>query len=334
MKEIKKLVFTLKLFDDAINTTGSAGLSAEMKTYYSDYLIDMARANLVHDQFGQEKPLPKNGGKVVEFRKYMPLPKATTPLTEGVTPDGQEMKVTTVTAEIHQYGGYIMLSDILKLTAIDDNLVEATELVGDQAGRTLDTISREVLNGGSNVMYAPNGTTEITARSSITKESKLTVDVIVEAAINLRGMNAKTIDGKYICIVHPYATYDLLTDPRWIDMQKHQNSEKLYNGELGCINNVRFVETSEAKIHEKAGADQSSVFSTLVLAANAYGVIPLEGGGLEHIVKQLGSAGTADPINQRATTGWKAATATTRLVEEYMIRIESSASKYSMAAAN
>lgn len=131
----------LQLFAGNTNTTIDVGLSDQMKTFYSDYLIDMAEPELVHDQFGQKQPIPKNGGKIIEFRKFDPLPKALTPLTEGVTPDGQKLSLTVVTGTVKQYGGFIELSDILLLTAIDNNLVQATKLLGGQAGRTLDMCS-------------------------------------------------------------------------------------------------------------------------------------------------------------------------------------------------
>ena len=123
-------------------TTGSSGMSAEMKTYYDKNLLDNAEPRLVHDQFGQERNIPAHGGKTIEFRKFSSLPKATTALTEGVTPDGKSLTVTAKTATVAQYGDYIVQSDMLELTAIDNTIVEATRLLGYQAGRTLDTITR------------------------------------------------------------------------------------------------------------------------------------------------------------------------------------------------
>ena len=105
----------LQLFAD-LNTQTSEGLSAEMKVFYSDYLIDNAQPRLVHDQFAQKLPIPQGSGKTIEFRKFSPLPKAMTPLTEGVTPDGQTLNVTTVEAPVRQYGGYVTLSDMVLLT--------------------------------------------------------------------------------------------------------------------------------------------------------------------------------------------------------------------------
>ena len=315
MKKIKKLIhtmFSLQLFAEMnTQTTGTASLSDEMKTYYSDYLIDNAVPKLVHDQFGQKHPIPKNGGKTIEFRKYSPLPKLLTPLTEGVTPNGQSLTVTVLEATVAQYGGYITLSDVLLLTAIDNNLVQATKLLGNQAGATLDTITREVLNGGTNVIYAGG----VTSRGALA--DNLTVMDVKKAARALKTQNAEKIGNSYVAIIHPDVAYDLTNDPKWEAVKTYSDPEDWYEGEIGRIAGVRFVETTEAKIFE------GGVYSTLVLAENAYGVTDIEGGGLQHIVKQLGSAGTADPLNQRATVGWKAIKTAERLVEQFMVRIES-----------
>lgn len=328
---MKTYEMNLRLFD--VMTTLTESLSAEMKVYYDDVLLDNAKPNLVHDQFGQKRPIPANAGKTIEFRRFKSLPKALTALTEGVTPDPNAMTVTTVTANVAQYGDWISLSDVLLLTAIDNNLVEAVQLLGDQAGRTLDTITREVINAGTNVLYAPNGTTAVTSRTALTAESLLTAQVVMKGAAILKGANASTFDNDYVAIVHPYVAYDLMQDEGWKDAHKYATPENIYEGELGKIGRVRFVESTEAKIWEKAGASNVSVFSTLVIGKNAYGVTEIEGGGLETIVKQKGSAGTADPLDQRASAGWKAIKTAEILSDEFMVRIESSSS-FSTAAAN
>ena len=319
-----KKYYNLQLFAEPnTNVTSSEGLSDEMKTYYSDYLIDNAMPKLVHDQFGQKHPIPKNGGKTIEFRKYSPLPKMTTPLVEGVTPDGQSLNMSTIEATVAQYGNYITLSDVLLLTAIDNNLVQATKLLGAQAGSTLDTITREVLNGGTNVIFS--GDKE--ARVDLDETSLLTVDDVKKAVRLLKNQNVEKINGSWIGIIHPDISYDLTNDPAWKDVKTYSDPKDIYEGEIGKIFGVRFVETTEAKIWAKGGVGNEdglrAVYSTLILGDNAYGVTDVEGGGLQHIVKQLGSAGTGDPLNQRATAGWKATKVAERLVENYMVRIES-----------
>ena len=318
MNDINKFALNLQYFNNT-NVTTADELSVEMKTFYSDYLIDNAKALLVHDQFAQKHPIPKNGGKTIEFRKYSPFAKALTPITEGVTPEGHKLNVSKITAEVAQYGDYVELSDVLLLTAIDNNLVEATKLCGNQAGETLDTITREVLVGGTNVQYAGGAS----ARSALAAENKLTVEECFKAARFLKTQKAKKIDGYYVAIIHPDVAYDLMRSEDWINAAQYAGSTQVFEGEIGKVAGIRFVETTEAKVFAGAGASGKDVYATMVLGADAYGVTEVEGGGLQHIVKQLGSAGTADPLNQRATVGWKAIKTAERLVEGYMIRIES-----------
>ena len=331
MKDFIILPAFLKMFDGNLNvqTTATEGLSEEMKTYYSDYLIDNAKPNLVHDQFGQKHPIPNNGGKKIQFRKFIPFSKATTPLKEGVTPDGGNLEMTVHESEVKQYGYYVTISDILQLTAIDNTIVETTKLLGGQSGTTMDTITREVLNAGTSVMYAGNKS----ARAALAEGDKLTVDDIFKAARFLKKQNAPKINGSYVAIIHPDVAYDLMRDEEWIDVHKYSATSEIFEGEIGKLGGVRFVETTEAKIFANAGSGSRDVYSTLVLGANAYGVTELEGGGLKHIVKQLGSAGTGDPLDQRATVGWKGTKTAEILVDAYMIRIES-ASSFNEGTAN
>ena len=322
----------LQLFAATVQTTLLEGLSAEMKTFYDMTLIDEATANLVHDQFGQKRPIPANGGKTIEFRKFAPLAKATDPLQEGVTPNGKSLSVSTVTATVNQYGDFITQSDVLELTSLDNTILEATKLLGRQAGLTLDTVVRDVLQSGTNVTYCPkvaaDGTeTEVKSSSELDNTSQLTVKVIQQVVAKLRGQNAPTIGGKYVAIIHPYVAYDLMRDPEWIDAHKYANPTNLYEGEIGEIAGVRFVQTTEAKIYS------GGVFGTLIFGEGAYGVTEITGGGLQTIVKQKGSAGTADPLDQRSSVGWKAIKTAELLIPNYLVRVESKSATFSATAA-
>ena len=313
----------LQLFAATVQTTLLEGLSAEMKTFYDMTLIDEASANLVHDQFGQKRPIPANGGKTIEFRKFSSLPKATTALTEGVTPDGKSLTVTTITATVAQYGDYITQSDVLELTSLDNTILEATKLLGKQAGLTLDTIVRDKIHGENKSIFWAN---DKGSRSELGNDDQLSVKDIQAVVAFLRGQNAPTIGGKYVAIIHPYVAYDLMRDPEWIDAHKYANPTNLYEGEIGEVAGVRFVQTTEAKVYE------GGVFSTLVFGEGAYGVTEISGGGLQTIVKQKGSAGTADPLDQRSSVGWKAIKTAELLVPNYLCAIESKSAKWSAKA--
>ena len=323
-KFITMIVNGLQLFANEVQTTLLSGLSAEMKTFYDMTLIDEAQAALVHDQFGQKRPIPKNGGKEIEFRKFASLPKALTPITEGVTPDGKSLSVSTIKAEISQYGDYITQSDVLELTSLDNTILEATKLLGRQAGLTLDTVVRDVMQSGTNVTYCPKADgTAVTSRAALDTTCQLTVKVLQQVVAKLRAQNAPTIGGKYVAIIHPYVAYDLMRDPEWIDAHKYAKPDNLYEGEIGEVAGVRFVQTSEAKVLD------NGVFCTLVMGEGAYGVTEITGGGLQTIVKQKGSAGTADPLDQRSSIGWKAMKTAEILVDNYLVRIESKSEAFS-----
>lgn len=302
--------------------TGSANtaLSPEMKTFYDMTLIDMASPQLVYNQFGQKRPIPKNGGKTIEFRKFSALPKATTPIQEGVTPAGGALEVTKLEATVEQYGYYIVQSDVLELTSLDNTILEATKLLGKQAGVTLDTITRDILMTGLNVNYAGG----VESRGAVT--GNITVADVCKIVAKLRAANAPTINGDYVAIIHPYVAHDLMRDEEWIEAHKYAKPENLYEGEIGKVAGVRFVESSEAKILD------GGIFQCLFLGEGAYGVTEITGGGLQTIVKQKGSAGTADPLDQRSSVGWKAMTTAEILVPEYMVRYECKSSFGNVAA--
>ena len=313
--------------------TAAQDLSPEMKTFYDKNLIRLAEPELVHDQFGQKRPIPGGNGKTIEFRKFNALPAVPSDrvLSEGITPNGQFYGVTAITATIEQYGGYITLSDMLNLTGYDNNMQEVMKLLASQAGQVSDKITRDILAAGTNVSYADHGNDGNDERTDLGADDVLTIEDIKKAVRKLKRVNAKTINGSYVAIVHPDVAYDLMQDSEWIDANQYAGSGAIFNGEIGKMYGVRFVETTQAKIVKPSTLP---IYCTLVLAQNAFGVTSIGGGGIETIVKQLGSGGTADPLNQRATVGWKLNKTAAILTQEYMVRIESAASFGSSAVAN
>lgn len=399
------------------NVTTQASLSAENKTFWDKALIELATPELIHDQFAQVRDIPANNGKTIEFRQFDPLPEITTPLVEGVTPEGQSLSVNAMTATVSQYGGYVTTSDVLDMTALDPVVNEATKLIARQAGETLDTITRDIINAGTNVLYALGKSSGSAASSRPTSRGALAytnagtnnniaVDDIKMAVRALKRQDAPTIRGDYIGIIHPDVVYDLMKDPEWLVPKEYVDTQDIYNGEVGKLYGVRFIENTRAKVFKApwlvsgsktltvktavtsdddvdvkekitaadatalagkevyiggtkytiasatagdagsaaiklsatatiaqnaviynagAGADGVDVYSTLILADDAYGTTKVANGGLQHIVKPLGSGGSSDPLNQRATVGWKAIKTAKILIPQYIVRIESTA---------
>ena len=401
-------------------TTNQPGnnLTPEMKSYYDRALVRFASPKLVHAQFGQQKPIPAGNGKTIEFRRFSPLPKALTPLTEGVTPKGNTLNVTTVESTVEQYGDYVTMSDMLTLSSVDAVISETQNVLGDQAGRTLDTVIREKVNAGTNVQYA-NGKADrgllVGGSDNAEENDYLTVAAVKRAVSTLKRNNATPFkDGCYVAIIHPDVANDLTNDPEWKAVKQNVDPEDWYNGVIGKIHGVVFVESTEAKIFRAgylrnpetltkgdpevltvaaaegntitlredlteadvayikgkqiqiqgfnyavtaatkgdagsatitvaealdasvtpdaviypagAGAEGRDIYSTLFLGQNAYGVTSITGGGLTTILKQKGSAGTGDPLDQRSTVGWKATQTAEILSPEFMVRVETTCS--------
>lgn len=330
-KERYTLDLDLHLFDDPVmnattsNATGN-DLSPEIKDYYDRTLLENAKPKLVHDQFAQKRPIPRNNGKTITFRRFDKLAPALTPLVEGVTPAGSKLNVTEISATIKQYGAYYMLTDLLELTAIDPIVQEACKNLGDNAGETLDTITRDELMTGTNVFFG-DGT--VTTRDAITKDMKLTLDIVAQGKRILDRMDASKLEGDtYAIIIHPDTAYDIGKELEGVFKYTESGMKRLYQGEIGTYRGVRYIEASRAKIFPKTGAAISEggakvdVYASLMVGKDAYGITSIDGGGIESIIKQKGSAGTADPLNQRSTCGWKANRAVKILLPYNMVRIE------------
>lgn len=318
----------------AVKTPGSENdLSPTMKTFYKTSLLENARNEHYFNQFGQKQPLPKNGGNKVEWRKFDTFAPATTALTEGVTPDGNKVNMIKIDKAISQYGDYTTISDRLELEAVDPVITAVTEEHGAQAGDTLDILTRNEVMAGTHVLYGGSATGRV-AGSGVTglaAGDNITATLINKAATQLKKMKAPTINGDYIAIIHPSVAFDLRESNGWLDVHKYAEPSEIFNGEIGKLHGVRFIEDTMAQVWKPGSI---AIYGTLVFGKDAYGIIEPSAESLEVIVKQRGSAGTSDPLDQRSTVGWKASHAAQILYEERMVRIETTSSFSSVDEAN
>lgn len=298
-------------------------LTPTMKTYYDTELLENARSELIFAQFGRKQPLPANKGRTVEWRKWNTLPNAPV-LQEGVIPTGEKLGQTTLTTSLEQYGMFVAITDILDLHAIDNVLLGATEELGASAGETKDILIRNALMTGTNIMYADTVSadgqaTPVTGEAGLSADNnRLTPDMVNKAATALKKAKAPKINGKYVAIIHPSVAYDLRSAPEWIEAHKYAATTEIFNGEIGELHGVRFIETTNAPVHGEAG---KMIYSSFFLGKDAYGIIDPEGGSMEMIVKDKSEAG--GPLEQYSTAGYKFEDATKILYPERMVRVES-----------
>ena len=301
------------------NMTTSSALSAGMQTYYNRELLRTFEPNLVHLQLGDEHRMPPHSGLVMNMRKLIPLETNTKALSEGDPGESVMLAETEVTVQLQQYGEYARCTDKLDLTHLDMDIMRRTKLFGDAGARSIDAVVREELAKCANVIYAGGKA----SRAELTAADKLTSRELRKAVKTLKKNHAQTFGGYYVAIIGPDTMYDLQEDEAFVKVSQYQDKENIYTGEVGRLFGVRLVETTEAKIFEGTGADGADVASVIVLGQYAYGVTSLKGAKPRVIVKPAGSAGTADPLDQISTVGWKMDGFGAKLLQpEYAVRIE------------
>ena len=313
-------------------------LSPELKAFYDTELLENARTELFYAQFAKRQPLPKNHKGQVEWRKWNTFERAAK-LTEGVIPTGQKFGVTTVTGAVDQYGTYTSITDKLELRAYDDVILGATEEMGASAAETQEKLIRDALLLGTNVLYCDNvtlatgavGTTPTKCsemEASATQMSLLTPAMINKAVTILKKNRAPRINGRYYAVIHPSVAHDLRSCEGWIEAHKYASPEELFNGEIGELHGVRFIENVFAPV--LGGADYQNkagtkTYATYFFGKDAFGIIDPEGGALEMIIHDKGEIG--GPLNQFSTIGYKFETnGATILYPERLLRVMSCSS--------
>ena len=290
------------------NVSGQNQLSAEDKTFYERALLERLLPQLNFYKDAQKKKLPKNPGRTINFRKFNSLTAPSSSLTEGKTPDGNDLNITTVTATVAQEGDYVLISDLIQMTGIDPVITETSELLGEEAGVVVDNRIQTAISGGTNVYFAGEATTRAGLESASTKN--LTANDIKKIVRKLKNANAKRFaDGFYHMQIDPDIAYDLMNDSAWVDVSKYAKPEQMVKGELGKMHGMKFFESTNLSIVDSsATADKKiSVHIAYAYGKDSYACVDLEGGAgkPEIIVKPNGSAGSADPLDQRASAGWK-----------------------------
>lgn len=294
-----------------LNTTASEGLTDEMKQFYNKQLLENVRPNTVFNQFGKTLPLPSGNGKTVEVRRMETFKKITQPLVEGKIPTGNSLKIEKRTVNVEQYGDFTPITDVLDWASVDPILAETVNEHGAQATLSMDTLTRDIVSAGTNVDYA--GTAD--DADALTANDKITAASVARVATILKKFNTPKIDGTYVCIVHPSVAHDLRQDAGWIECHKYSATKEIFNGEIGMLHGVRFVETTEAKIEKnKAGL---AYYHCIFFGLDAWGTVKPDSMGLRTIIKSPKEIG--GPLEQYSTAGWKAMHGALILYTERMV---------------
>ena len=321
-------------------------LAPELKTFYDTELLENARTEMFYAQFGRKQRLPKNGGTTIEWRKFNTFDRASE-LKEGVIPTGQQFGSSSLTASISQYGTYTSITDKLEMRAYDNVILAATEEMGASAAATQETLIRNALLVGTNVMYCDNvdvnGAVISTPTSPATMGAGggssnsdgwalLTPTMVNKAVTKMKKDRVPRINGKYYAVIHPSVAYDLRQSKEWIEVHKYAATSEIFNGEIGELHGCRFIEDTFAPILGESYIYSGSTtyknksngvtYATYFFGKDGFGIVDPEGGGLEMIIHDKDEIG--GPLNQFSTIGYKFETnGATILYPERVLRVMS-----------
>ena len=323
-------------------------------------LLKRAQPLLVIERFGQTYVLPKNNTRVAKFRRYFLenstgsvsgnvgpnyMPLALTPLVEGVTPAGRKLANKDYTVQLEQYGDYIGFTDVIMDIHEDFPAVlrELTDILGEQAAQTVETLRFNVLKAGTNVFFS-NGVTRNAVNTPVNlvlqrritralkRQNAMPITTVLKST---PAYNTQPIEASYIGLIHPDLENDIRNITGFIST-KHYASVEPMEGEIGSVEDVRYIRSTVFQPWADAGGAmglmlsttgaQADVYPILYLARDAYGIVPLKGdavnGSAVSVMVVNPKPTNVDPLGQRGTAAWKLWSATVILQDAFLIRAE------------
>ena len=296
-------------------TPGSTDLGPLDKTFYQTDMLDNTRDQMIYGQLGSKQTLPANHGTSIEWTRWQTLGRVGK-IKEGVIPTGKKMGIVAITASLAQYGDYVTISDLSKKHGVHPIVLGAEEELSAAYALTQEELIRNTLCGSTNILFADayNGSSYVstptseaglqTALASYT--CNVTGNVLAKAATQLKktAKMMKYQGSYYLAVVHPDVAEDLRRDSAWIEAHKYDAAEEIFNGEIGRMHGIRFVESNLAPVIKKDGQDYAT-FKTLVFAKDAFAIVDPEGGNMQMIIKNEDEIG--GPLNQFGTVNKAAA---------------------------
>jgi N4-gp56 family major capsid protein len=325
-------------------------------------MLTRALPLLVFEKFGQTYPLPSNSTQVCKFRRYFLsgatgsagsgsgaffTPLATTPLVEGVTPEGRTLSNQDYTATLTQYGDYIAITDTITELHPDNILGDASDILGENAAQTIEATRFNILKAGVNVYYAnlAAGRSSVIAPIALADQRRVSTLLnrqnakkITSVVKSTPDFNTKSVEPAYMAVVHPDLETDIRSMVGFKTVSDYGPHVSPMEGELGSVEQVRYIATTMSQPFPDAGGavagtgmrstsgTNADVYPILIFARDAYGIVPLKGKSAitPMVVNPKPAAG--DPLGQRGTVGWKLWTTTIILQDMFMVRLEVAAS--------
>ena len=334
-------------------------ISPAVAAYSVVRMLKRALPYLHIEKFGQTYPLPTNSTQTAKFRRsYMvgatgtagpdstaastfSIPVAITPLVEGVTPTGSTLTNQDYTVQLYQYGDFMTMTDVIEDTHTDPVLQQMTDILGEQAASTVETLRFNVLKAGTNVFYANNvaGRSSVVTAIALTDQRRVTTGLnrqnarkISTVVASTADFNTKSVEAAYMAIVHPDLESDIRGMTGFVPVASYGPHTSPFEGEIGSVEQVRYLTSTIFTPWADAGGAKGALRSTsgtsadvypvLYFGRDAFGIVPLKGKSSMTPMVVNPKPAPGDPLAQRGTVGWKLWTATVILQDAFMARLE------------
>lgn len=318
---IEAMIIDLQLFAGSVVPPNAAENMMKTDTESIDPLfkeasdslfIDYHKSKLVFKRSIKKIPMKLHSGKSFTARVKHRLKPKNTKLEEGMTPDPSVIEVSTVTGHVEQHGDYIMHTDLTEDMSMVDVVNLDRSLLADQAADVENALIRDDILAADIGMEIADKVdadykfvAKVESQADIDSSCKVTYNLCRKILNYMERNKIPPAEGKfYHWYIHPDQKYDLMGDPDWKAMQVHTDPSNMEDGEIGRVSGMIFME-SDTILVTKTGKGGCAVYHSIVMGGDAVGQLDLGNRGTQMVVKGLGSGGTADPLNQRATVGWK-----------------------------
>ena len=344
--------------------TSYGDISPAVAAYSVVRMLKRALPYLHLEKFGQVYPLPTNSTQTAKFRRYFLsgatgaagpdaggtngnaspfyIPVAITPLIEGVTPSGSVLANQDYTVTLAQYGDFITITDVIEDTHTDPVLQQATDILGEQAAVTVETLRFNVLKAGTNVWYAnmQAARADVATVMSLADQRRVTTGLnrqnakkITQVVASTANFNTKSVEASYMAVCHPDLETDIRNMTGFKVVADYGPHTSPFDGEIGSVEQVRYLTStvmapflgqggSNAACRYTGSSATIDVYPILIFGRDAFGIVPLKGKSsmTPMVVNPKPAAG--DPLAQRGTVGWKLWTSTVILQDAFMARLE------------
>lgn len=338
------------------NVTSYGDISPAIAAYSVVRMLKRAMPYLHLEKFGQTYAIPTNSTTTAKFRRYFLsgttgsagtgsgnfyIPVATTPLVEGVTPNGSRLANQDYTVTLAQYGDFVTITDVIEDTHTDPVLQSATDILGEQAALTVETLRFNVLKAGTNVFYgnAVAGRSSVVTAISLADQRRVTTALnrqnakkITQVVASTADFNTKSVEASYMAVCHPDLETDIRSMAGFKPVADYGPHTTPFEGEIGSVEQVRYLSSTVIAPWADAGGAKGAMRSTsgtsadvypvLIFARDAFGIVPLKGKSSMTPMVVNPKPAPGDPLAQRGTVGWKLWTATVILQEAFMARLE------------